>query len=95
MLSWQDEGLAVGVGVGLVDDGRGTLCTDGRANGHEESKKAQQRSLCVCSESRCVPKSGSGTSHVLAESSQHSIGTRTESDDVGCAKDETDDETDT
>jgi hypothetical protein len=49
----------------------------------------------VPSKSGCVPESGGRTSHVLTQGSQHSIGTRTESDDVGCAKDETDDETDT
>jgi len=42
-----------------------------------------------------VPKSGGGTSHVLSQGSQHAIGTGAESDDVGCAKDETDDEADT
>lgn len=51
MLSWQDEGLAVGVGVGLVNDGRGTLCADGRADRHEESKKAQQ-GVCVFAANR-------------------------------------------
>jgi hypothetical protein len=50
---------------------------------------------CMSSKSGCIPKSGGRTSHVLTQGSQHSIGTRTESDDVGCAKDETDDETNT
>jgi len=44
---------------------------------------------------RCVPKSGGGTSHVLSQGSQHAIWTGAESDDVGRAKDEADDEADT
>jgi hypothetical protein len=96
VLSGQDEGFAVGVGIGLVDNGRGALRADGATDGHEESSQSQQRAHAyVSSKSECVPKSGGRTSHVLTQGSQHSIGTRTESDDVGCAKDETDDETDT
>lgn len=41
MLSGQDEGLAVGVGVSLVDDGRSTLCANGGTDGHEESERSQ------------------------------------------------------
>jgi hypothetical protein len=48
VLSRQDEGLAVGVGIGLVDGGRGALCADGATDGHEESGWSQQHCrVCV------------------------------------------------
>lgn len=42
-----------------------------------------------------LPESRSRAHHVLAQGSERAIRTSTESDDIGCAEDETDYETDT
>lgn len=94
MLSRQDKSSAVGVGKSPAGLGRCAFCANCSTDGHEE---AGTRFSIGSKHDRLkfVPKGGGRASHVLAKGSKHSIGTGTESDNVGCAKDETDDEADT
>ena len=41
-----------------------------------------------------IPKGGSGTQHVLAQSPHHAVRARAEADDVGRAEDEANDQAD-
>ena len=44
--------------------------------------------------SSCIPERGSRANHVLAQSPHHAVRARAETDDVGCAEDESNDQAD-
>lgn len=86
------------VGLGLCERGGHdwrALGSDGGADGHEEAGKtlAREKGLLI-NRLGDIPESGSRSDHVLAEGSHHAIGSRAESDDVGCAEDEANDQAD-
>jgi hypothetical protein len=84
----------MGFGESCGHDGR-ALGADCCADGHEESVNmlAWLRKLVEILSSR-IPKGGSRAHHVLAQSPHHAVRARTEADDVGCAKDEANDQAD-
>jgi hypothetical protein len=70
---------------------------DGRSNGHEEAARwSADAPNPVCKSSRWlnIPESGCRADHVLAQRAHHAVRSRAEADDVGCAKDEADDQAD-
>jgi len=70
---------------------------DGRSNGHEEAAGVSviaSKTLRVSSERFNIPESGRRADHVLAQRAHHAIRARAEAYDVGCAKDEADDQAD-
>lgn len=96
LLPHDDWGTVVGVSLceSCGHDGR-AVGADGCADGHEESMRvlAWVRKLLDGSSSR-IPKGGSRAHHVLAQSPHHAVRARTETDDVGRAEDEANDQAD-
>ena len=96
LLPHDDWGTVVGVSLceSCGHDGR-AIGADRCADGHEESMNAlaRLRKMLNMVSSR-IPKGGSRTQHVLAQSPHHAVRARTEADDVGRAEDEANDQTD-
>ena len=96
LLLHDDWGTVVGVGLGesCGHDGR-ALGADCCADGHEESVYALAwMRKPIDSFSSSIPKGGSRTQHVLAQSPHHAVRARAEADDVGRAEDEANDQAD-
>lgn len=72
---------------------RRALRSYGRADGHEEAAKCKYGSLNP--PDSCVPKGGGGAQHILPKCPKHAIRAWAKSDDVCCAEDESDNETNT
>ena len=84
----------MGFGESCSHDRR-ALGADRCADGHEESVDTLVRMRRnLDSISSRIPKGGSRADHVLAQSPHHAVRARTETDDVGCAKDEANDQAD-
>lgn len=73
---------------------RRAFCADGRADGHEEAVRVSADTPWSSCRKLSIPESSCRADHVLAERAHHAVGSRAEANDVGCAKDEADDQAD-